>query len=98
MALRQVYPIEKATGLLKVPLSDFSDGIVDLLDLVDARAENQADEQNTVTITYNTILLILQYIDMSRISYLESSTSPRFDGPTSRFGSSEPCRRCESWR
>ena len=41
MALRQVYPIEKATGLLKVPLNDFSETIVDLLDLVDARAENQ---------------------------------------------------------
>jgi len=41
VALRQVYPIEKATGLLKVPLSEFSDAIVDLLDLADARAENQ---------------------------------------------------------
>ena len=28
-------------GLLKVPIQDFSDAIVDLLDLADARAENQ---------------------------------------------------------
>lgn len=41
VALRQVYPIGKATGLLKVPIAEFSDAIVDLLDLADARAENQ---------------------------------------------------------
>lgn len=41
MALRQQYPIQKATGLLKVPIAEFSDAIVDLLDLADARAENQ---------------------------------------------------------
>eukprot|EP00438_Fugacium_kawagutii_P029340 Skav210189 [mRNA] locus=scaffold2101:324382:328820:- [translate_table: standard] len=41
VALRQQYPIQKATGLLKVPIAEFSDAIVDLLDLADARAENQ---------------------------------------------------------
>ncbi|CAE7473596.1 Nemf [Symbiodinium microadriaticum] len=41
VAMRQTYPVDKAMGLLKVPLADFSDEIEDILDLASARAENQ---------------------------------------------------------
>lgn len=41
VAMRQTYPVDKAMGLLKVPLADFSEEIEDMLDLASARAENQ---------------------------------------------------------
>ena len=41
VAMRQTYPVDKAMGLLKVPLADFSEEIEDILDLASARAENQ---------------------------------------------------------
>ena len=41
VAMRQTYPVDKAMGLLKVPLAEFPDAIEDLLDLASVRAENQ---------------------------------------------------------
>ena len=41
IGMRQVYPLDRAMGLLKVPLSEFSDTISEILDVADARAENQ---------------------------------------------------------
>ena len=41
VAMRQTYPVDKATGLLKVPLGGFADAIEDILDLALTRAENQ---------------------------------------------------------
>jgi len=41
VALKEIYPMEAATGLLKVPISEFQGAIDELLNLVSQRAENQ---------------------------------------------------------
>eukprot|EP00930_Biecheleria_cincta_P098134 TRINITY_DN89816_c0_g1_i1.p1 TRINITY_DN89816_c0_g1~~TRINITY_DN89816_c0_g1_i1.p1 ORF type:complete len:1171 (+),score=260.54 TRINITY_DN89816_c0_g1_i1:49-3513(+) len=41
VAMRQVYPLEKAMGLLKCPITDFPTAIEEIIDTAAARAENQ---------------------------------------------------------